>query len=61
MTMTPAEYKTAREQRGTQVAVAARLGIAWRTLQRRESGEFRITAEAVAALLALPIITGGDR
>jgi ribosome-binding protein aMBF1 (putative translation factor) len=52
--MTPAQYKSARQARGTQQGVAAKLGIAYTTIQRRESGEIRITREAVIALEAIP-------
>jgi hypothetical protein len=52
--MTAASYKAARELRGTQVAVAAKLGITQNTLSRREIGEFEVTQEAEVALLALP-------
>jgi DNA-binding transcriptional regulator YiaG len=51
--MTPAEYKTARKERGTQQGVAALLGVDYHTIQRRESGEIKITREAEIALLAL--------
>lgn len=51
--MTPAEYKAARQERGTQQGVAALLGVRLSTIQRRESGEIKITREAEIALLAL--------
>ena len=43
--MTPEQYKSARQQRGTQQGVAALLGVDYRTIQRRESGEIEITLE----------------
>jgi transcriptional regulator with XRE-family HTH domain len=52
--MTPVEYKAARELRGSQVAVAAKLGVAQNTVSRREIGEIPITQEAAIALLAIP-------
>jgi len=52
--MTPAEYKSAREMRGSQVVVAEKLGVAQNTVSRREIGEIPITQEAAIALLALP-------
>lgn len=51
--MNPAEYKAARELRGSQVAVAAKLGVAQNTISRREIGKIPITQEAMLALLAL--------
>jgi len=53
--MTPADYKAARELRGSQVAIAAKLGVAQNTVSRREIGEIPITKEAEAALLSLPL------
>lgn len=53
--MTPAEYKAARQERGTQQGVAALLGVRLSTVQRRESGEIAITREAEIALLSLPL------
>ena len=52
--MTPEDYKAARELRGPQVAVAAKLGVAQNTVSRREIGESPITQEAAIAFLALP-------
>ncbi len=54
--MSPADYKAARALRGSQVAVAAKLGVAQNTISRREIGEIPITQEAALALLALPKI-----
>lgn len=51
--MSPAEYKAARKERGTQQGVAALLGVRLSTIQRRESGKIKITREAEIALLAL--------
>lgn len=52
--MTPAEYRTARQERGSQEKVAALLGVARSTVERREKGKMPITREACLALLALP-------
>lgn len=52
--MTSAEYRTARQERGTQKRVALALGVDYRTVQRREAGDIGITREAALALLALP-------
>ena len=52
--MTPDQYRTARQERGTQKCVALALGVDYRTVQRREAGEIEITREAAMALLALP-------
>ena len=51
--MTAAEYRTAREKRGTQQGVALRLGVHWRTIQDRENDRIPITVEAALALCAL--------
>jgi DNA-binding transcriptional regulator YiaG len=51
--MTPAEYKKARQERGTQQGVAALLGVDYHTIQRRESGQIKITKEAKIALLSI--------
>jgi len=53
-TVSPAEYKSARQLRGTQQGVAAILGVDYRTIQRREAGEIPVTQEALRALLSLP-------
>jgi hypothetical protein len=50
--MTPAEYRFARQQRGTQQGVALALGVDYHTIQRRESGEIKITREAEIALMS---------
>jgi len=52
--MTPKKYKSAREQRGTQAAVAEALGVDRVTIARRETGGQIITREAWLALQALP-------
>lgn len=52
--MTPADYRKARQERGTQKGVALALGVDYRTVQRREAGEIEVTREAALALLALP-------
>lgn len=52
--MTAANYRLARQERGTQKGVALALGVDYRTVQRREAGEIEITREAALALLALP-------
>lgn len=51
--MTAAEYKTARQLRGTQSEVAAQLGVRQATISDRENGG-EITREAWLALNALP-------
>jgi hypothetical protein len=48
-TVSPAEYKSTRKERGTQKGVAALLGVDYRTIQRREAGEIEITREAELA------------
>ncbi len=48
------EYKAARQLRGTQQGVAAKLGVHYHTIQKRESGEIPVTREAALALLAVP-------
>ena len=52
--MTPTDYKTQRELRGTQAAVANSLGVNRVTIARRETGEQVITREAWLALNKLP-------
>lgn len=53
--MTPAEYRTHREQLGlTQAGLAALLGLPREAIVRREAGTQRITEEAAIALRALP-------
>jgi DNA-binding XRE family transcriptional regulator len=52
--MTAAEYRTARVERGSQVAVADKLGVDRNTITRREMGSVPITTEAERALLSLP-------
>jgi hypothetical protein len=52
--MTAAEYRAARVDRGPQVAVAAKLGVDYRTIQRREAGTIPVTHEAELAILSLP-------
>ncbi len=51
--MTSTEYKSEREQRGTQQQVASLLGVKQETISRRENGG-EITREAWLALCALP-------
>jgi DNA-binding XRE family transcriptional regulator len=51
--MTAAEYKAARQLRGTQSEVAAQLGVRQATISDRENGG-EITREAWLALNALP-------
>jgi hypothetical protein len=53
--MTPAEYKSLRQQRGTLKEVAALLGVHWVTLQKRESGAsgWPISTEAALAMQSL--------
>lgn len=52
--MSPDEYRTERERRGTQASVAALLRVDPQTISRRERGEIPITHEAALALLSLP-------
>lgn len=52
--MTPAEYKVARALRGSQVAVAAKLGVRQATISDRETGAIPVTQEAALALLSIP-------
>lgn len=52
--MNAAEYKVARELRGTQSNVAAQLEVHQVTIARRETGAMPITREAALALVALP-------
>ena len=51
--MTAEEYKAIRRRIGSWKYVAGRLGIDWRTVARRESGEVAVTQEASAAIAAL--------
>ncbi len=53
--MTPADYKTERQRRGTLKKVAALLGKHWTTLARRESGEIAFDREMWLALCSLPL------
>lgn len=53
--MTPAEYKSARQLRGTQQGVADALGVSISTVQRREAGDWQITKEAALAILSLRV------
>lgn len=51
--MTNKDYQTLRKSLGTQTSVAERLGVAERTIQRRENGGLKITREAEAAMRLL--------
>jgi len=53
--MTPADYKRARQKRGTQTEVAALLRVRTATISDRETGKQPISTEAWLALLSLPI------
>ena len=53
--MTPTDYKAERQKRGTQKAVAAMLGVDYRTIQRREAGDIPITQEAEMAIRSLKL------
>lgn len=53
--MTPAEYKAERKKRGSQEKVAALLGVARSTVERRESDKMEITHEAALAIRSLRI------
>jgi hypothetical protein len=48
-----AKYRALREKLGSVPTVAAKLGIHRRTLERREDGIYKITAEAETAMRAL--------
>lgn len=52
--MNAEEYKAQRELRGTQTAVAEKLGTTQVTLARRETGVSPISREVALALLSLP-------
>ena len=52
-TMTPEQYRTARERCGTQAQVAELLGLSRITIIRREAGELPITKEAALAIRSL--------
>jgi len=54
--VSPAEYQTQRQLRGTQESVAAQLGVHAQTIAKRERGasDAPITREAWLALLSLP-------
>ena len=54
MSMTPEQYRLARELRGTQQQVASYLRVSRVTVARREAGKFAITHEATLALLTMP-------
>src|SRR4029077_1909914 len=54
--MTPQEYQERRETVGSQRDVSVRLGVNIRTVQRRETGEIKLTREAVRSLNALNAI-----
>lgn len=51
--MTAKAYQSLRVTLGSQLAVAKRLGIDERTIQRRESGKMKVTREAELALHSL--------
>ena len=57
--MTADQYKSERQRRGTQQGVAARLGVDYRTVQRREAGTIAITHEAELAIRALSVAGRG--
>ncbi len=59
--MHPQTYRAARKERGSQVEVAALLGVDRATLRRRENGDIPVTREAALALLSLPVIDGQKR
>lgn len=56
----PAQYRAARKERGSQLDVAARLGVSNVTISRREAGIHPITRETWLALLALPLKPKGQ-
>lgn len=51
--MNAAQYKMARQLRGTQSQVAAQLGVTQVTMSRRERGECLITREMTLAINSL--------
>jgi DNA-binding XRE family transcriptional regulator len=51
--MSPSDYKATREHLGTQVEVAAMLGVNRVTVAKRENGTMTITNEAVLAIQSL--------
>jgi hypothetical protein len=59
---TPEDYKRERQKRGTQVAVAAMLGVHPITIAKREAGaaDAPITREAWLAITSLPIPSMGQ-
>jgi DNA-binding XRE family transcriptional regulator len=54
LSMTPEQYRLARQLRGTQSEVANFLRVSKATIHRRESGKIAITHEATLALMAMP-------
>lgn len=52
--MSPAEYRRLRKELGTQMEVAALLGVRQSTVSDRETGRRAITREAEIALRSLP-------
>ena len=58
--MSPADYKTERQRRGTLKGVAALLGKHWTTIARRESGEITFDREIWLALCSLPLRKAKD-
>jgi predicted transcriptional regulator len=52
--MNAALYKAERKLRGTQTAVATKLGVHQVTIARREVGALPITVECWKALLSIP-------
>ena len=52
--MSPEFYRKLRKERGTQVEVAALLGVRQSTVSDRETGRREITREAELALRSLP-------
>lgn len=58
--MTPAYYRSRREQLGlTQIALAVRLGVPVADIERREAGEVAITTEMQIAINALCAVALG--
>jgi len=59
--MSPDDYKKHREQLGlTQAGLAALLGVPRTSISRRESGQLRITEEAVLAIRQLLSSSNGE-
>ena len=54
--MTAKQYKQARRARGFITDVAAKVGVHWTTINKRELGTIPITKEAELVLLGIPLL-----